>query len=227
MPRTEPTERSTFRVTITIVSPIASRPMIAAPATICCRLVALTKIRVVDRGRADDDHQGEHDPELAEAEEELRDGVMRPRSPSDGKRPLERDAHAAVSARPVAARMIEPSSASARANSRIDPPLEEDDDPVGHPEHLRQLRRDHQHGDAFGARLGEQTVHLGLRADVDTRGSARRRSAASACERATWRGRPSAGCRPRASRRGSSTCCTSAAAEPPSPSRSSVRHRAG
>ena len=40
----EPTERSTLRVTITIVSPIASRPMIAAPRQICCRLVALTKL---------------------------------------------------------------------------------------------------------------------------------------------------------------------------------------
>src|SRR5713226_8507558 len=43
MPSTEPIERSTLRVTITIVSPIASSAMIEAPDSSCCRLVALTK----------------------------------------------------------------------------------------------------------------------------------------------------------------------------------------
>ena len=68
---------------------------------------------------------------------------------------------------PVAARMIACSSASARVNSRATLPSKQHDDAVGHAEHLRQLGRDHQHGDAAPGELGEQAVHLGLRADVD------------------------------------------------------------
>ena len=41
MPSTDPIERSTLRVTITIVSPIASRAMIAAPESSCWMLVEL------------------------------------------------------------------------------------------------------------------------------------------------------------------------------------------
>src|SRR2546427_403716 len=43
MPSTEPIERSTFRVTTTIVSPIASSATIAAPESSCWTLVALRK----------------------------------------------------------------------------------------------------------------------------------------------------------------------------------------
>src|SRR5437588_807486 len=43
MPSTEPIERSTFRVTTTMVSPIASRATIAAPESSCWTLVALRK----------------------------------------------------------------------------------------------------------------------------------------------------------------------------------------
>ena len=75
MPSTEPIERSTLRVMITIVSPIASRAMIDAPESSCWMLVALRKQVVVDRGGADDDHEREDDPELAEAQQQLRDAV--------------------------------------------------------------------------------------------------------------------------------------------------------
>ena len=43
IPRIDPIERSTFRVMMTIVSPIASSAMIAEPARICWTFAALRK----------------------------------------------------------------------------------------------------------------------------------------------------------------------------------------
>ena len=75
MPRTEPIERSTLRVTMTMVSPIASSAMIDGAGEDLLDVRGAEEEVVVDRGRADDDHEREHDAELAEAEQELRDRV--------------------------------------------------------------------------------------------------------------------------------------------------------
>ena len=45
-----------------------------------------------------------------------------------------------------------------------------DEDPVGHAEHLGELRRDHQDRDAAPREVGEESVHLGLGAHVDAAG---------------------------------------------------------
>ena len=83
----------------------------------------------------------------------------------------ERPAHAATSAFwPVAARMIEASSASARDSSADQPALAEHQHPIGHAQHLGELRRDHQHGHALGHQLVEEAVDLGLGPDVDAAG---------------------------------------------------------
>ena len=110
-----------MRVTITIVSPIASRPMIDAPETICCRLVALTKFEVVDRRHDDDERERQHDPELAEAEHELGDecelGASAPTAAA-GAAPRAVVTPRPPRSSPVAARMIASSSASARGRTR-------------------------------------------------------------------------------------------------------------
>ena len=49
--------------------------MIAAPESSCWRLVALDEVRVVDRRHRDDEHEREHDAELAEPHQQLCDGV--------------------------------------------------------------------------------------------------------------------------------------------------------
>src|SRR5262249_48385442 len=77
---------------------------------------------VVDRRRRDDDREREHDPELAEAEEELGERVRARRRRQD-LRFLGDSGHAASSStRPVAACMIASSVASALANSRMTRP---------------------------------------------------------------------------------------------------------
>ena len=48
-----------------------------------------------------------------------------------------------------------------------DPALADDQDAVGHAEHLGQLAGDHQDRHALPRELGQQAVHLGLGADVD------------------------------------------------------------
>src|SRR5580693_6214031 len=44
------------------------------------------------------------------------------------------------------------------------------EDPVAHPQDLRQLRRNHEHRHALHGQLGDQLVDLGLGADVDAPG---------------------------------------------------------
>ena len=58
-----------------------------------------------------------------------------------------------------------------------DPALANHHDPVAHAKDLRQLRADHQDGDALPGELVDHLVDLDLGADVDAARSARRRSA--------------------------------------------------
>ena len=207
-PRIDPIERSTLRVMITIVSPIARRAMIAAPESSCCRLVVADEVGVVDRrharrrsrARARCRARGSARAASASACERAAASTgrrRRARRSSLTRRPPRvepgRGAHDRVLVRPPRGRT--------RAETR---PSKSTIDAVGHAEHLGQLRRDHQHRHALAGELGEQPVHLGLRADVDPArrlvDDQQRRAAA----RATSPARPSAGCRPRASRPGSS-----------------------
>ena len=88
--------------------------------------------------------------------------------------------------------------ASARLNMAGDPALAHDEDAVAHAQHLRQLRRDHQDGDAL-ARPARSSAH-GSRpwCPRRCRASARPGSGSAASWTATWPARPSAGCRPTA-----------------------------
>ena len=73
MPSTEPIERSTLRVTMTIVSPIASRAMIAAPESSCWTFVGAEEVGLLIVVAPTTMHEREHDAELAEAEQQLGD----------------------------------------------------------------------------------------------------------------------------------------------------------
>ena len=104
---------------------------------------------------------------------------------------------------PVAANITDSSSARARGMLGGEPPFVHDQHPVGHAEHLRQLAGDHEHGDAVA---GQRATAAGAPRPWcrrRCRGSARRRSAPAARSTATWRGRPSAGCRRTGSTTGS------------------------
>ena len=166
IPRTDPIERSTFRVMMTIVSPIASSAMMAEPARICWTFAALRKRWLSIVVAADDDHEREHDPELAEARQELGERV-RAGARLDDALLLGDRRHAASSTRPVAARMIASSSASARSNSRMTRPSNSTTTRSAMPSTSGQLGGDHEDGDALRGELGEQAVHLRLRPDVD------------------------------------------------------------
>ena len=158
-------------------------------------------VREVDEPRLDqrrhEHEEREHrdDPELAHAEDEV-DEPPRVRRLGDrcGRR-----GHAASSARcPVAAATIDSSEASAWANSSTSRPSRMTRMRSASAQHLGQLRRDHEDRDARGARARRAAGAPRPSCRCRCRASARRRSAAPAGGRATWRARPSAGSRPRA-----------------------------
>ena len=76
--------------------------------------------------------------------------------------------------------------------------LVDDEDPVGEREDLVELERDEQDRPALVALLDEPPVDELDRADVEAARRLARRSAPSGRARSRARGRPSAGCRPRA-----------------------------
>ena len=84
---------------------------------------------------------------------------------------------------------------------RDDAAAEQDEDAVAEREQLGDLGRGHEHADPALGRLEQQPVDLGLRADVDAAGRLVEHHHLRARGRATSRAPPSAGCRPRASRR--------------------------
>ena len=108
--------------------------------------------------------------------------------------------HAACSgaACPTPAAMIVSSVASSASELGGEPALAHDQDPVGDGQHLGQLGGDHEHGDAVARQRARAAGGPRPWCRRRCRASARRRSAPTACGPATWRARPSAGCRPRA-----------------------------
>ena len=75
-------------------------------------------------------------------------------------------------------------------------------DPVAHRQHLGQVGRDEDDGDAGAGELADQLMDIGLGADIDAAGRLVEDAAPPASCPATWRASPSAGCRRRGRRPG-------------------------
>src|ERR1039457_5813594 len=198
-PTTEPTDRSTFRVTITMVSPTPSRAISAAPVSSCWMLAALAKawlfsvvspkITMMARAMPSSRARSSDSSRPVSATVTGAMTVLMPCLPLasgalSGAAIPRRSFLAPQSRRrraPPARSCGWPDLAGRRAHDGIlvclgprelggDAAFPEHQHPVGHAEDLGQFGRDHQHGQSLGHQFVEEAVHLGLGADVDATG---------------------------------------------------------
>src|SRR4051794_29016967 len=192
MPSTDPTERSTLRVMMTMVSPIASNAMIDAAERICWTFVALRKLGLSIVAATTTSASASRIPssrkrnrssaracELARASMTFCSSAtvvmlgFRLQAPGWQRRSTRRQSRHVLTTAPTSGAscggVLHQSGRGVhdRVLGRVgacellhDPALEQDDDAVGHPEHLGELRRDHQHRNTLRGELGEQAVHL-------------------------------------------------------------------
>ena len=171
-PSTDPTDRSTFRVSTTIVSPTREEREHRRVLEHELQLLPAEEARLDDRGH--EHEQGEHrdDPERPDAEDEI---DQAPRVRGERRLPARRSCRATVSAWRVAAATIVSSEASAWSNSATSRPSRITSMRSASAQHLRQLRRDHQDRDARRRRARRAAGGSRPWCRRRCRGSARRR----------------------------------------------------
>ena len=157
-PTIEPTLRSMFRVSTTIVSPTATTTTIATSVAMSCQLLT---VRSWSRGPR---RRGSATPSAMKIPSSRSRNAAA--ASSCGLSPRGCRDHAPPRSPPPPA-MIRSCVASARESSATSLPLAHDEHAVAHAEDLGQLGGDEQDRQALRGEVRDRPVDVGLRADVD------------------------------------------------------------